>query len=97
MKFSAENAGHLLGLNAGQPPLTASGPRAWPRYCTLSDLSTVGSAVSSASGVPSALVPADSLFNDACSRDALAAAAVEAAAAVAAAADFASKSCCAAA
>src|SRR3954447_6074451 len=95
MKFSAENAGHLLGLNAGQLLLDDSGPRAWPRYSTLSDFSTAGSAVSSGFVAPSVLVPAESLLNDACSRAALAAAAGASPAAAAAAAVFASKVCCA--
>src|SRR4051794_28072152 len=97
MKFSAENAGHPLVLNAGQAPAENIGPRARPTYWTLSDLSTAGSVVSSAIGVPSVLVPLESRANDACSRVALVAAAVASAAALAAAVVFASKFCCAAA
>src|SRR4051794_41974295 len=78
MKFSAENAGHPLVLNAGQAPAENIGPRARPTYWTLSDLSTAGSVVSSAIGVPSVLVPLESRGNDARSRGAVGAAGVAA-------------------
>src|SRR3954469_17716416 len=93
MKFSAENAGHPLVLNAGQLPLVAIGPRARPTYWTLSDLSTAGRVVSSGIGVPSVLVPELSRANDFCSCAAWLAASVASAAALPAAVVLASKFC----